>query len=84
MNKVKLYNDLISEQRFELFFLVPSGILFNTVCVYLLFSYTNFFITQNNHLWLICLQVIFSIGFLLLITKSFKKRAKLISNTVHN
>lgn len=77
--QVKLYTDLISEQRFELSLIVPAGIAFNTICFLLIYMNPTFFITNNNHIYLILLQILFSCGFLYIVMKSFKKRAKLIS-----
>jgi hypothetical protein len=77
--QIKLYNNLLSEQKFELSTIVPAGILFNAVAVLLIYTYPKLFLEQNYQLVLISLQILFSFGFLLLIIKSFKKRSLLIS-----
>jgi hypothetical protein len=77
--QIKLYTDLIAEQRFELSTIVPAGIIFNAICIFLIYTNPQLFLGQQYHLVLICLQVLFSFGFLALIIKSFKKRSHLIS-----
>ncbi len=77
--QVILYKDIISEQRFELFFIVPAGIIFNVIAFILIYFNPQLFITNNYQIGLSLLQILFSLGFLMIVLKSFKKRAKLIS-----
>jgi len=76
--QVKLYQDVVTEQRFELFYIVPAGIFCNAIFILFIYMNPTFFIIGNYQLLLISLQILFSLGFLIQIIKSFKRRSKLI------
>jgi hypothetical protein len=71
----KLYQHIIKQQVFELYFLIPAGLAFNAVCIYLLFYYPS----KVDHIYLISTQVVLALLFLINSTQSFKKRTHLIS-----
>lgn len=75
---LKLYQHIISEQIKEFKTLVPSGIFFNLLSLWLIWRFPETFIAQGIHVYLIGFQVIFSVGILLVSINSFKKRSKLI------
>jgi hypothetical protein len=70
----KLYNHILKQQLFELRVLIPGGIVFNSICIYLLLTNPHF-----PGMYLIGIQVALAGIFLINATQSFKKRAKLIS-----
>lgn len=70
----KLYKHIVTQQLFELRVLIPGGLVFNAFCIYLLFTNPRF-----NSTLLIGIQVLLAFIFLINSTRSFKKRAILIS-----
>ncbi len=79
LNNKKLYTHVIKEQYYEMFLFVPAGLCFNALAWFLIYVNPITFIHDQNHMWLIALQVIFAALFLTNSLRSFKKRALLIS-----
>ena len=77
--QVKLYEHVISEQTFEFKTFLPAAVIFCFVSAFIIGKFPNLFITQHWHLGLISFQAIFSIYVLLTSFKSYKKRAKLLT-----
>ena len=77
----KLYEHVFSQQKLEMYFYVPAGLLFNGVAWYFINVNRDLFLTTHAHLWFVGLQVVFAIFFLTNSLFSFKKRAKLISES---
>jgi len=74
-----LYNHILSEQVYELKILVPSGLIFNGLAVFLIWEYPEIFITQGYHIFIVLIQVLFTIHIIRVSLKSFKKRSTLIT-----
>lgn len=72
----KLFKHILKQQKLELFVLIPSGIAYNALCIYLVSN------LQTNATILIGIQVIFAFFFLANAVQSFQKRAKLISQSI--
>lgn len=75
--KKELFNHIKNEQIFELKYLMPVGLIF---CIGSMLILSKF---PNIHIYLGISQAIFMTGFLINSIYSFKKRAKLISNTLN-
>lgn len=77
-----LYKHILEEQVSEMKTLIPTGFIFNGLAVYLIWAYPEFFITQGYHIIIVGLQVLFNLVIIAVSLKSFKKRSKLISESV--
>ena len=77
-----LYKHILEEQQSEMKTLIPSGIIFNTLAVFLIWQYPEFFITQGYHSIIVAIQVLLTTYLILVSIKSFRYRSKLISNCV--
>jgi hypothetical protein len=75
-----LYQHIYQEQMKEVKTLVPSGIIFNSLAVFLLWRFPDFFILQGQHLWIVGVQVLLTIYIITISIKSFKTRSRLISD----
>ena len=76
-----LYKHIWDEQVAEMKTLIPSGLIFNSLAVYLIWKYPDFFIAQGNHLWIVGIQVLLTIYIIIVSIRSFKTRSRLIANT---
>lgn len=76
-----LYKHIWDEQVSEIKTLIPSGLIFNSLAVYLIWKYPDFFITQGYHLGIVGIQLLLTIYIIVVSIKSFKTRSRLISNT---
>ena len=74
-----LYNSLYKEQIFDLKVFVPGGLIFTSVCIYLIYNYPQLFIVQHYHVYLVGVQVIFGLVILIKSLGDFKRRLKLIA-----
>lgn len=81
-SKKKLFNHIKKEQVFELKYLISSGILFNLVIFILIFNNPQIFIENKAHLPIAIAEALFLLGFLINSVHSFKKRAKLITESI--
>ncbi len=75
-----LYEHTVKEQLFELKVFVPLGLLFNAVCIWLIFKYPSYFVTNHYHVILALLQSLFALIILINCLNIFKKRLQLISD----
>lgn len=75
-----LYRHIYDEQMKEMKTLVPAGIIFNSMAVYLIWIFPEFFVNQGYHLWIVSIQVLLTIYIITVSIKSFKTRSKLISD----
>ncbi len=79
--KKALFKHIYEEQAYEMKTLVPSGLVFNSLAVFLIWQYPQIFITQGLHILIVGLQVLFNIYIIAVSLKSFKKRSQLISKS---
>lgn len=77
-----LFTSTLKEQRFELWVFVPLGILFNLGALVLIYAYPKVFIDSTYHIFLALAQIIFAFFILVWVNSGFKKRLRLIENTV--
>lgn len=77
-----LYKHILDEQVSEMKSLIPSGLIFNTVAVLLIWKYPEVFITQGYHVIIVGIQVLLTIYIITVSIKSFRVRSKLISNCI--
>lgn len=77
----ELYNNVYSEQVKEMITLIPSGLIFNILAIYLIWKFPEIFITQGYHLILVGIEVILTIYIMVVSINSFKKRSRLIANS---
>ena len=80
--QVALYKHILGEQKTEMKTLIPSGIIFNTLAVFLIWRYPEFFITQGYHIFIVAIQVLLTIYIITVSIKSFRVRSRLISNCI--
>lgn len=76
-----LYRDILDEQIKEMKTLIPLGLIFNSLAVFLIWRYTSLFIGRGYHVWIVGIQVLLTIYIITVSIKSFKTRSKLISNS---
>ncbi len=74
-----LYRDIIKQQRFELVYLIPSGLLFNFGAILLITIYPNILLEKHYHILIAGIQSFFTLLLLVNSVHSFKKRAHLIT-----
>ena len=74
-----LYKHIYEEQMNEIKTLVPSGIIFNSLAVFLVWKYPGFFINQGYHILIVGIQVLLTLYIIVVSIKSFKTRSNLIS-----
>ncbi len=77
-----LYHHVYSQQRRELYFLVPAGLSYNILCILAIWLFPNIFIAHNYHVILGFFQAVFTVMLLIISIYNFSKRAKLISDCV--
>lgn len=75
----KLYQHILKRHLFEMQLLVPSGLLFNLICLGLILVYPQIFLDSHLHLILIGSQLALSLGLMFNSIWSFKGRTKLVS-----
>lgn len=83
-SKKPLYQHILSQQLFEMRFIVPAGFIFSCAATALLYLYPTFFIVQQMHGLLIGIQIIFLLVFLKNLSNSFAKRSALITATIED
>lgn len=76
----KLYSHIISEQLFEMRYIIPSGIIFNFLAAFVIYFYPDIFIRNGYHFLIAFFQVTGLSLFLFNSMKSFRKRSQLISD----
>lgn len=74
-----LYKHILGEQTTEMKSLIPSGLIFNTLAVFLIWQYPEAFITQGYHVFIVGIQVLLTVYIITVSIKSFKVRSILIS-----
>lgn len=77
-----LYKHILDEQSTEMKTLIPSGIIFNTLAVYLIWQFPEIFITQGWHIAIVGIQVLLTSYLIFTSIKSFRVRTRLISNCI--
>ena len=77
-----LYKHILDEQVSEMKSLIPSGLVFNSLAVFLIWKYPEIFITQGYHVFIVGVQVLLTIYIITVAIKSFKTRSRLISNCI--
>lgn len=75
----RLYQEMYSQQKKELVFLLPSALGCNLLFAWLLYQNPGGFIQQHNHIWLSAVQALFGVGLLFVSIRSFKERVKRIT-----
>lgn len=79
----ELFKHILEEQEQEMKTLIPTGFIFNGLAVYLIWSYSDFFITSGYHLVIVGLQVLFNLIIIAVSLKSFRRRSRLISESLN-
>lgn len=77
-----LYKHILEEQLKEMKSLIPSGLIFNTAAVFLIWNYPETFINQGYHIFIVGIQVLLTIYIMSVSFKSFRVRSRLISNCI--
>lgn len=77
-----LYKHIFKEQIKEMKSLIPSGLIFNSSAVYLIWRSPEIFIARDYHLLIVGIQVLLTIYILTVSLKSFKIRSGLISESL--
>lgn len=77
-----LYKHILDEQKTEMKTLIPSGLIFNSLAVFLIWLYPELFILKGYHVFIVGIQVLLTIYIITVSIKSFKVRSKLISNCI--
>lgn len=77
-----LYKHILDEQVMEMKSLIPSGLIFNSLAVFLIWRFPEFFILQGYHVLIVGIQVLLTIYIITVSIKSFRVRSKLISNCI--
>lgn len=77
-----LYKHILDEQLSEMKSLIPSGLIFNSLAVFLIWWFPEFFITQGYHVFIVGIQVLLTVYIISVSIKSFRIRSKLISNCI--
>lgn len=80
--QIALYKHILEEQKSEMKNMIPAGLIFNILAVFLIWKYPEFFITQGYHVAIVGIQVILTVYIITVSIKSFKTRSKLISNCI--
>ncbi len=78
--QIALYKHILDEQLTEMKTLIPSGLIFNSIAVFLILNYPEIFITQGYHVLIVGIQVFLIVYIISVSIKSFKTRSRLISN----
>lgn len=77
-----LYKHILDEQVTEMKSLIPSGLIFNSLAVFLIWKYPDFFIRDGWHVLIVGVQVLLTIYIISVSIKSFRVRSRLITNCV--
>lgn len=77
-----LYKHILDEQIGEMKSLIPSGLIFNSLAVFLIWKFPEIFIAQHYHLIIVGIQVLLTIYIITVAIKSFRVRSRLISNCI--
>lgn len=77
-----LYKHILDEQTSEMKSLIPSGLIFNSLSVFLIWKYPEFFIAQGYHVIIVGIQVLLTIYIITVSIKSFRVRSRLISDCI--
>ena len=77
-----LYKHILDEQVSEMKSLIPSGLIFNSLAVFLIWQFPEIFITQGYHVIIVGIQVLLTIYIISVSIKSFKTRSRLISDCI--
>lgn len=77
----KLYQHIVSRQVFEMKFIVPFGIVYNLLAVFLILNFPAQFIGLQWHFVIAVVEVLFIGGVLFNSITSFKKRSMLIGES---
>lgn len=72
---IEFYTDTYGSQKNELMTLVPAAIFFNTLAAFLIWRFPEFFIQDGYHIFLVVLQLIFTVFALAMAMHLFKRRA---------
>lgn len=77
-----LYKHILGEEIKEMKSLIPSGLIFNSLAVFLIWKFPEVFITQGYHLIMVGIQVLLTIYIITVSIKSFRVRSRLISDCI--
>lgn len=77
-----LYRHIVTRHIFELKYLVPGGIVFSLVAIFLIYMFPQTFIINKLHVLLGILQVMFGFALILNFIQSFKRRIRLITDSI--
>lgn len=80
--QIALYKHILEEQKSEMKSLIPAGLIFNSLAVFLIWQYSELFITSGYHVFIVGIQVLLTIYIITVSIKSFRIRSKLISNCI--
>lgn len=80
----KLYQDILKRQKFELYTFVPGVVIYNILCLWLIYTFPNIFITQGYHVVLGLIFLGFGLVVMLEAFSGFKKRIRLVSKTIES
>jgi hypothetical protein len=73
-----LYARARSDQLLNIRLLVPALIVLNLICAFAIWSWANVFITRAGHIWLISVQLVSFIGYLIYTGRYFAAIAPLV------
>jgi hypothetical protein len=77
-----LYKHILKRQEYELHVLVPLGLLYNIICVFLIYFYPSTFLDLHYHVLLVSIQLAFGLVVMSDTIKSFKQRSILITSCI--
>ena len=77
----KLYEHILTRQKFELKFLVPTAVIFAGFCFIAILDRPDIFIIGKWHILLVGIQTAFAIFVLSESIRSFSTRAKLVTSS---
>lgn len=79
-DKRRLYDHILKRHQFELYVLIPGGLIYSLIATYLIFSYPQLFLDRHFHVVLSAIQAVFSVSLLINSLRTFQRRSVLITN----
>jgi len=77
----KLYAIVRRDQRINILALLPGLFLFNLACVFCIRTHPDFFLVRYGHVWLVAIQGLAFVGYLVYVIRFFIYLAPLITDT---
>jgi hypothetical protein len=74
------YRRTLADQLLNIRLLIPMLFLFNLACALLIRFRGDLFMAEGNHLWLIGIQLVFFLGYLIYVTRFFSALAPAMIN----